>query len=278
MNGQQTDFFNRMFGLNGRVAIVTGGNGRLGTEFVRSLADAGARVAVFDISETNETLTELAKTKTITFHKVDITDEKAVCDGFASVRDLWGVPTILVNNAGWKASPNARGQGGVSFEKYPIDVWEDVFRINTTAAAICSKVCGGMLIGAGVPGVIVNIASVYATIAPDQRIYEYRREKGLPVFIKDASYSASKAALVAFTRDLAVQWAPHNIRVVAISPGGVLHDGSDEEFVKRYASRVPLGRMARTEDLCGALIFLVSDAASYITGTNMLVDGGMSCW
>lgn len=278
MNEKQMEFFIRMFGLDGRVAIVTGGNGRLGTEFVRALSDAGARVAVFDISEANETLKDLAKIKPITFHNVDITDESAVSTAFVAVRDQWGVPNILVNNAGWKASPNTQGNGGVPFEKYPIDTWEDVFRINTTAAAICSKVCGAMLIEAKVPGVIVNIASVYATIAPDQRIYDYRHERGLPTFVKDASYGVSKAALVALTRDLAVQWAPHNIRVVAISPGGVQHDGSDDEFVKRYASRVPLGRMARTEDLCGALVFLASGASSYVTGTNLLIDGGMSCW
>ncbi len=274
-----SEYLHCLFNLDGRIAVVTGGCGRLGAEFVNTLASAGARVVIFDASsEIPDALTRLVADRRVSFYQVDVTVEDDVRRAFEAVRGQWGVPSILVNNVGWRSSPNSPGAGGAPSESYSMDVWDEVFRVNTRSAAVCSKLFGGMLIGADRPGVIINILSIYAVVAPDQRIYAYRSERGLPPFVKDASYSASKAALLGLTRDLAVQWAPHGIRVVALSPGGVEHGGSDPEFVKRYSERVPLGRLARTEDLRGALIFLASDASAYVNGINLLVDGGMSIW
>jgi NAD(P)-dependent dehydrogenase (short-subunit alcohol dehydrogenase family) len=273
------DYLHSMFALDGRVAVVTGGQGKLGTEFVRALASAGAKVAVFDKTpDTNEALKQLAAEFSLSFHQVDITNEDEVERAFRAVRDAWSEATILVNNAGKGSSPNNPGNGGVPFAEYPMNVWEEYFLVNATAAAICSKAFGAQLIAAKKPGVIINNLSIYAVMAPDQRIYEFRAAKGLAPFVKDAAYGASKAALLALTRDLAAEWAPHGIRVVAISPGGVEGPKSDPEFVKRYSERVPMGRMATIKDLCGAVVFLASDASSYMTGSNLMIDGGMNAW
>ncbi len=147
-----------------------------------------------------------------------------------------------------------------------------------SAPVVRSKIIGGNMIKNKKSGVIINITSHYALVAPDQRIYEYRKKIRKPKFIKDASYSASKEALIAMTRDLAIQWAKHNIRVVALAPGGVFNPKSDKEFIENYSSRVPLGRMAAANEYNGAILFLASDAASYMTGSTLIIDGGWTVW
>ncbi len=276
---QAQSYLTSLFGLNNRVAIVTGGMGKLGTEFVQTLLYAGARVAVFDkITEPNETLKELAQHFSLSFHQVDLLDEEQIILATKHVEEAWETPTILVNNAGWRASPNIASDASVPFEQYPIAHWDEVFAINTKAAAACAKAAASSMIRAKKSGVIINILSVFALVAPDQSVYTYREKIGKPLFVKDPAYSASKAALLALTHDLAVQWAPHQIRVVAISPGGVENPQSDPEFVENYCQRVPMGRMAKQHELNGALLFLASDSASYITGANIIVDGGLSIW
>lgn len=273
------EYLYNLFNLKDKVVILTGGLGKLGTQYTEALVKSGAKVAIFDISiEVNDILKSLVKDYPIIFIKVDITKESEVKKALAKVVKKWGTPSVLVNNAGWKASPNKASRASVPFEKYPIDIWEEAFKLNTTAAAICSKIVGGELIMRKKNGVIINIASHYGLVSPDQRIYEYRKKNGKKVFVKDASYSASKAALIALTRDLATQWAPHGIRVVALAPGGVFSPESDKEFVRAYSKRVPLNRMARVSEMNGALIFLISDASSYITGTTLIVDGGWTAW
>ena len=273
------NYLAQLFSLNNQVVILTGGLGKLGTVFAETLVKSGGRVAIFDWVDTpNEHLVELAGQYPLIFLKVDITDESQVVEAVANVSKTWDVPTVLVNNAGWRASPNEVGRGGVPFENYPIDLWDEVFKINTTGAAICAKVVGGKMIAEKRPGVIINIASHYALVAPDQRIYQYKEEKIGRKFIKDPPYGASKAALIALTRDLATQWAPFGIRVVALAPGGVFNPASDPEFVSHYSAHVPLGRMAKIDEYNGALIFLASDASSYMTGNCLVVDGGWTSW
>lgn len=274
-----TEYLSKIFGLRGRVAILTGGMGRLGTEYAEALAKAGAKVALFDLTDKpSARLAKLSKKYPIAFFKVDITHEKEVADAVAAVARKWRTPTILINNAGWRASPNETTKGGVVFENYPMEVWDDVFKINTLGAAICAKVVGREMIKNKKRGVIINIASHYALVSPDQRIYDYKKKGGRKKFIKDPSYGASKAALMALTRDLATQWAPFGIRVVAFAPGGVFNPKSDKEFVTRYSARVPLGRMANVNEYNGVLIFLASYASSYITGTTLVADGGWTAW
>ena len=261
------------FNLKRRVAIMTGGLGMLGREFTKTLLQANARVAVFDIVDPSKSDIALAKKFPLKFFKIDVTNEREVGSAIRQIQQKWDTPTILVNNVGWKASPRDTG-AGTPFQKYPMDLWEEVFKVNTLSAAVCSKIVGGAMIRRKKPGVIINIASLYALASPDQKIYDYKLKKTGRKFFKDPPYGASKAALIAFTRDLAVQWAPYGIRVVAMALGGVQREKSDKAFVKAYSSRTPLGRMARKDDFNGALVFLASDAASYITGTTLVIDGG----
>lgn len=268
-----------LFDLSGQVAVITGGLGKLGSQFAKTLVQANAKVATFDITEKpNQELESLAQEYPLLFLRVDITNEESVKDGLAAIEKQWGVPTILINNAGWKASPNNPQGAGEAFEEYPMDLWERVFKVNVTGAAICAKIIGKRMIETEKNGVIINIVSQYALVGPDQRIYDYRQKIGKKKFVKDASYSASKAALVAMTRDLAIQWAPHGIRVVAVAFGGVLNPASDKEFIESYSQRVPLGRMANVDEYNGAILFLASGAASYMTGTPLVLDGGFTAW
>lgn len=270
---------NKLFGLQDQIVVLTGGMGKLGTEYAEALTAAGAKVAIVDIvPEPNPRLAKLAKKFPLLFLKADITKEEEIKDALATIEKEWGTPSILINNAGWKASPNDPQGAGVSFENYSMDLWDKVFSINAGSAARCSKVFGGRMVEKGIKGSIVNIVSHYALISPDQRIYEYREKKGKPKFIKDASYGASKAALIALTRDLATLWAPQGIRVNALALGGVLNPKSDKEFIDNYSSHVPLGRMANSDEYNGAILFLCSNASSYITGTTLVVDGGWTAW
>lgn len=261
------------FNLQRRVAIVTGGLGMLGREFTKALLQANARVAVFDIIDPSKSDIAFAKKFPLKFFKVDVTNEKEVGSAIKQIQQKWDTPTILVNNVGWKASPRDT-RAGAPFQKYSMELWEEAFKANALSAAVCSKIVGGEMIRHKKPGVIINIASLYALASPDQRIYDYKLKKTGGKFFKDPPYGASKAALVAFTRDLAVQWAPYSIRVVAMALGGVEREKSDKAFVKAYSSRTPLGRMAQKNDFNGALVFLASPAASYITGTTLVIDGG----
>lgn len=269
----------KLFSLTDRVAIITGGMGKLGTEYTKTLIAAGARVAIFDVvADPNSELKSLAKQSPLIFFKVDIRDETVVAKAVEKVIDHWETPTILINNAGWKASPNAPSPASVPFDEYPMAVWQEVFDSNTLGAAICAKVVGHHLIAQGKRGVIINIGSTYGLVSPDPRLYDHKKTPSGKPFIKDAVYGASKAALLALTRDLAVQWAPHGIRVVALSPGGVENPQGDPELTKKYSQRTPLGRMARVDEYNGAILFLASEASSYMTGTNLIVDGGWTIW
>ncbi|MBI4114511.1 MAG: SDR family oxidoreductase [Candidatus Niyogibacteria bacterium] len=268
------EYIYSLFHLENKVVILTGGLGKIGQHYAEALVRAGGRVAIFDITdEPNEKLKKLAGDFPLLFMKADITDEAQVKRAINAVEQKWETPTILVNNAGWKPAPHRAHESSVPFEDYPVAVWDEVFKINTTGAVICAKTIGKRMIEEKKKGVIINIASHYALVSPDQRVYEYKRKEGKQ-FVKDASYSASKAALLALTKNLAVEWAPYGIRVVALSPGGVIGPASHPDFIKEYNWRTPLGRMAEADEYNGALLFLASDASRYMTGTNLIIDGG----
>ncbi len=276
---EKSDYIHDLFNLKNRVVILTGGLGKIGTEYTEALVKADGRVAIFDIvDEPNEKLKKLSEQYPILFFKVDITKEGEIKSAVDKVEAKWDVPTILINNAGWKASPNEATKASVPFEDYPVEVWNEVFAINTTGSMICAKVVGGNMIKKNRKGVIINVASTYALVAPDQRIYDYKEKKTGKKFVKDASYGASKSALLSLTRDLAVCWAKYGIRVVAISPGGVLNPKGDPDFISAYSSKAPIGRMANANEYNGAILFLASDASSYMTGSNLIIDGGWTAW
>ena len=266
-----------LFSLKGKTAIVTGGLGQLGTQYVKSLLEAGAKVAVFDVKvdKLNSFFQENKENQFLKIYQVDITDKKSISEGLTRVmRDL-GVPTILVNNAALDAPPNAPASENGPFEDFPGESLDKSYAVNLKGMVFCCQVMGKAMAGNG-GGSIINISSIYGNLSPDQRIYKYRGRAGNP-FIKPVSYAVTKAAVLNLTRYLATYWAERGVRVNTLSLGGVFNN-QDQEFLKGYCQRVPLGRMANEDEYNGAVIFLASDASSYVTGANIMIDGGLSAW
>jgi NAD(P)-dependent dehydrogenase (short-subunit alcohol dehydrogenase family) len=232
--------------LAGRTAIVTGARGNLGPVWVRALAEAGATVVGLDLSEGDGVL------------RADVTDRASLERVLAET----GTPQVLVNNAGIDAPPGSGQPDAEAFAR--------TLEVNVTGLYTATQVFGEAMCQAG-GGSIVNIGSLYASIAPIPAFYDHIE----PPFTKPAAYGASKAAVVNLTRYFARLWGPCGVRVNALSPGGVRGD-QDSEFIRKYSERVPLGRMAEPDDLAGALLFLASDASSYVTGHNLRVDGGFT--
>jgi NAD(P)-dependent dehydrogenase (short-subunit alcohol dehydrogenase family) len=204
----------------------------------------------------------------------DITDAAAVEDMVDRAAKHFGGIDILLNNAASKSTDLAAFFA--PFEQYDLQTWRDVMAVNLDGAFLVSQSVGRRMIARGRGGSVVNTASIYGVLAPDQRIYEGSEYMGFPINTP-AVYSASKAGIIGLARYLAAYWAPHNIRVNVLTPGGI-ESGQNETFRQRYAARVPLGRMGERSDLYGALVFLASDASRYVTGQNVVVDGGLSCW
>lgn len=269
------------FDLSGRVAVVTGGAGLLGAEFCRTLAEAGAAVAIVDINRpaaerAAETLTQLG------YHAcsipTDITQPASVAQMVASVLNTFGHLDILVNSAALdpKFDPHALAQGLIpgAFEDYPLDQWNQALAVNLTGAFLVTQACVRPMLEQGKRGSIINICSTYGLNGPDQRIYI---RDGKRIAYKPVYYTVTKAGILGLTKYLAAYYAGTEIRVNALTPGGVYND-HDETFVANYSARTILGRMARKDEMNGALLFLASDASSYMTGANLIVDGGWTAW
>ncbi len=271
--GTKTDQLERLFGLKGRVAIVTGAAGQLGGEYVRCLLGAGAKVGAFDINFDNpKSILDSIDSPELLKVRVDITDRASIERGLKEVTERLGSPSILVNNAAIDAPPNSTEVDTGPFETYPESSWDRMMEVNLKGMMLCCQVIGGQMAQKG-GGSIINIASIYGILSPDQRIYEYKDKP----FFKPLSYCVSKAGVLNLTRYLATYWAKKNVRVNTLTLGGVFNN-QDETFLKNYSSKVPLGRMARADEYNGAILFLASDASSYMTGANLVVDGGYSCW
>ena len=268
-----------LFDISGRVVVVTGGLGQLGRQFSLALAERGARVAIFDIVPERAIpegkLREYADADRLFCLRVDVTQRASVEEGLRRVVEHWGVPHALINNAALDSPPNAPTSENGPFETYPDASWDRVMDVNVKGVFHCCQVVGGAMAAAG-RGSILNICSIYGIVSPDQRIYQYRQREGAP-FYKPVAYSVSKSALLNFTRYLATYWAPRNVRVNTLTFAGVFNN-QDEEFLKNYLPKVPLGRMARENDYNGAIIFLISDASAYMTGSNLIIDGGFTAW
>jgi NAD(P)-dependent dehydrogenase (short-subunit alcohol dehydrogenase family) len=270
-----------LFNLAGRVALVTGGAGLLGIQHAEVIAAAGGSPVLADIDGGRATAAaaRIAETFGVPAWGVatDITAADDVVDLLRRVMDRFGRIDILINNAANNPTMDRKGNENPSrLENFSVAQWEQDIAVGLTGAFLCSQTFGTEMARAG-SGVIVNVASDLALIGPDQRIY---REAGVsddeqPV--KPVTYSVVKSALIGLTRYLATYWANAGVRVNAISPGGV-RNGQPEEFVTRLESLIPLGRMAKTDEYQGAILFLCSDASSYMTGANLVVDGGRTAW
>ena len=260
------------FSLAKRTIVVTGGLGQLGTTFCRSLRAAGANVAIFDISAKN---TNSEQDLGQSIHRVDVTDSASISAALDEVISLWGVPHGLLNAAALDSPPGAPADENGPFETYPVESWDRVMAVNAKGVFLTCQAVGGLMAQAG-RGSIINVASIYGALSPDQSLYEDRR-KGGEAFFKPVAYSASKSALYNLTRYLATYWAANNVRVNTVTFAGVFFN-QDQGFLDRYLPKVPMGRMANPEDYVGPVIFLLSDASRYMTGADLVVDGGFSAW
>jgi len=268
-----------LFGLQGQVAIVTGGLGRLGSQYTATLARAGASVGVLDRATTIGPLVKslIDAGLPVSVHQVELTDRARVCGVMDAIAAQFGTPTILVNNAGLGSSPDAPAAENGPFETYPEAVWDAMLDSHLKSALFASQAFIAAFRRAATPpsaGSIINISSTYGVVAPDQRMYAYRRTAGEDYY-KPIGYSVAKSAVLNFTRWLAEYCAPLGIRVNTLVPGGVEEPGHSAEFVAEYSRRTPLGRMARDDDYNGAVLFLAAPRASgYMTGAMLVVDGG----
>jgi NAD(P)-dependent dehydrogenase (short-subunit alcohol dehydrogenase family) len=257
-----------LFDLDGRVAVVTGGMGQLGAVYAGGLAERGMRVAVFDVAG-GETPAGVRA------FEVDVTDRSSIEEAERAVEAEWGVPHLLVNNAGLDSPPDAPADEVGPFETYPEASFDAVMDVNVKGAFLCCQVVGGAMAREG-RGSIVNVSSIYGLLSPVQDLYAFRREQG-ETFVKPVAYSVSKSAILNLTRYLATYWAASGVRVNTLTLAGVWND-QPAEFLEAYTARVPLGRMLQAEEALGSVVFLASDASSYVTGANLVVDGGWSAW
>lgn len=270
------------FDLYGRRAIITGGAGMLGVSHARSLLHYGCAVELWDNNEeslhkASQILMQDYSSNLIETKIIDITSETQIQAQLSKIRNAGNRIDILVNNAALnpKYITKARDQN-YQLGTYPLEMWNQEIEVGLTGAMLMSKHIGSFM-AESKSGSIINIASDLSVISPDQRIY---MKEGVPEseqYKKPISYSVIKTGLIGMTRYLATYWADAGVRVNAISPGGVF-ENQDPDFVRELVSRIPLNRMAKTEDYVGVIQFLASDASSYMTGQNIVVDGGRSVW
>jgi NAD(P)-dependent dehydrogenase (short-subunit alcohol dehydrogenase family) len=266
------------FQLDGDIAVVTGALGKLGPIWIEAVLVGGASVCALDlagtgISEAFSRLQSQFGEDRLRLFRTDVRDRESLESACEKCIAAFGVPTILINNAGIDRPPGNADQGH-RLTEIPFKENREIFEVNTLGLFQVTQVFGSRMVAAG-RGSIINIGSLYASVSPDDRFYDHI--PGDPPFLKPPAYGASKAAVVNLTRYLATLWAPHGVRVNALSPGGVL-GGQDEEFKRKFCNRVPMGRMAEAEDLHGPLLFLASQASAYVTGTELIVDGGFTAW
>ena len=268
----------KLFDLEGRNIVITGASGLLGSQYANTLSSAGANIILLDIDtakneKLKSTLIKKYKNK-ISAYTLDISDQIKVNKTSKKIIKDFKKIDGLINNAAYTSkgakekSDNAFG----AFENFPIDIWQKSLDFNLSGVFFCSQAFGKIMAKQG-KGVIVNIASTYGLVGADQRIYG-KSGLNLPI-----SYAATKGAIVNFTRYLAAYWHGKNIRVNTLSPGGVMDKTYQEKsFIKKYSEKTILGRMANKDEYNGAMLFLISDASSYMTGANLVVDGGWTSW
>lgn len=264
------------FDLTGRTAVVTGAFGNLGPVWASALLDAGATVVALDLpsatpSTAFEALVAGFGERVVTL-RADVTVRASVEEAYESCIATVGPPDILVNNAGIDQPPAVTS--AIRLTDIDAAAVEAVLAVNLVGAFTAMQVFGGAMVDAG-RGVVVNIGSLYASVSPDERFYSHLATD--PPFLKPPAYGASKAGLVNLTKYFATHWARAGVRVNSLSPGGVLGK-QDEEFKAKFNARVPMARMAVADDLAGPLVFLASDASSYVTGIDLVVDGGFTAW
>lgn len=261
-----------LFSVSDEIVVITGVSGQLGSQYARAFLQRGARVAGLDVrlSGDGEALSTDFPDHFF-FCAVDVTVRTTLETALVEIRARFGAPTVLVNNAAIDSPPSAPLDENGPFEDYPESSWDKVIDVNLKGVYLCCQIFGGALASEG-RGSIINIASIYGVVSPDQSLYDYRRQRG-EVFFKPVAYAASKSGVLNLTRYLAVYWAKRNVRVNSLTIAGVFN-GQEQAFLDAYCGRIPIGRMANPDEYNGSVLFLASPASRYMTGANLVIDGG----
>jgi len=259
--------------LKNKIAVITGGNGILGSKFAEGMVKAGAKVILLDINK--ELVSGLEKFKdSIECYECDITSKKSVQKAIKSIVDKHKTIDILLNNAASKSSNVAKFFE--SFENYDLETWQEVMQVNVDGMFIVAQAVGSVMKNQKNGGSIIQTSSIYGLVGPDESIYEGSEYLGGAINTP-VVYSTSKAAVIGLTKSLAVYWAKNNIRVNCIVPGGI-ESGQNETFISKYSKKVPMGRMGSPNEIVPAILYLASNASSYVTGQILVVDGGFTAW
>ncbi len=273
--------YDPLFTVEGKIIVVTGGLGQIGSEMVTALHERGARVAVFSrsasVQKAKMVLGDVAESDRVRFYAVDITQKKSIEVALDQLESTWGTPNVLINNAGIDTQPSAPPEVSGPFEQFPEELFREVVEVNLVGTFLMIQAVGARMRAADAQGSIVNVGSIYGMGSPVQDIYAYRAETGNP-FTKPVAYSAAKSGIYNLTRYAATYWGRNGIRVNTLTPSGVERDTQDETFKANYNARMPIGRMARANEFNAAVIFLVSEGSTYMTGANLVVDGGWTAW
>ena len=273
-----------LFDVTDKICIVTGGLGQIGQNFTKALYERGAKVAVFTAHPTPERVERIFPSdqyqkERFKVIKVDINKKDTIEAALDELQELWKeVPDVLINCAGIDTQPSAPPEVSGPFEKFPEEVFREVVDVNLVGTFLMTQAVGARMAEAGKGGSIINIGSIYGMVSPVQDIYAYKEEQtGVP-FIKPVAYSAAKSGIYNLTRYCATYWGKKGIRVNTLTPAGVWRDTQDEVFIQNFTSRIPMGRMSREDEYNGAVIFLASRASSFMTGANLVIDGGWTAW
>ena len=263
---------NQLFDIEGEVVVITGVSGQLGNEYANTFLEYGACVAGLDIhsSVENDKLKMQYSSKYL-FCTTDVTSKSELQFSLKEIVDKFGMPTVLINNAALDSPPSSPPEENGPFEDYPEASWDKVIDVNLKGVYLCCQVFGSAMAKSR-KGSIINVASIYGLVSPDQNLYEYRRKKG-EVFYKPIAYSASKSGVYNLSRYLATYWAKQGVRVNSLTIAGVFNS-QDQDFLDIYCNRIPIGRMANADEYNGSVLFLASSASKYMTGADLVVDGG----
>jgi NAD(P)-dependent dehydrogenase (short-subunit alcohol dehydrogenase family) len=263
-----------LFDFSRDIVLITGASGQLGIEYSRAFLARGARVIGLDTRISSSTECLISEfSDTYHFCIADVTDKTSLQDSLDDMKTRFGILTVLINNAAIDSPPSSPPEENGPFEDYPETSWDKVMDVNLKGVYLCCQVFGAAMAIAG-KGSIINISSIYGIVSPDQNIYDYRRARG-ETFYKPVAYSVSKSGILNLTRYLAVYWAKKNVRVNTLTIAGVFNN-QEKDFLNAYCKRIPIGRMAHQDDYNGSVLFLASSASSYMTGSNLIVDGGWS--
>lgn len=262
----------QLFDVRSETVLITGASGQLGGEYASAFLQRGARVVGLDVRPSAGSDALFAKyPDSYLFCASDVTKKTSLQEALDLIIAKIGVPTVLINNAAIDSPPSAPPEENGPFEDYPEASWDKVIDVNLKGVYLCCQVFGAAMANAG-KGSIINVASIYGVVSPDQNLYEYRRQRG-ETFYKPVAYSASKSGILNLTRYLAAYWAKKGVRVNSLTIAGVFNN-QEQAFLDAYCGRIPVGRMARADEYNGSVIFLASSASGYMTGANLIIDGG----